>query len=93
MRSMLRARHTSPLLALLLIAACAGVRPAPPARVPAPAVPAPLPPASPVEQPGPNQLAYLRIPGQDCLYNVWSALGRMHLEQLLAALRFVRVPE
>ena len=42
---------------------------------------------------GPNQLAYLRIPGQGCLYNVWSALGREHLEQLLAALRFVRVPE
>lgn len=40
---------------------------------------------------GPNQLAYLRIPGQDCLYNVWSALGREHLERLLAQLRFVRV--
>lgn len=41
---------------------------------------------------GPNQLAYLRVAGQDCLYNVWSALGREHLEHLLAALRFVRVP-
>ncbi|HEV2149721.1 MAG TPA: hypothetical protein VGR37_20140 [Longimicrobiaceae bacterium] len=40
---------------------------------------------------GPRQLAYLRIPGQDCLYNVWSHLGREHLEQLLAELRFVRV--
>lgn len=41
---------------------------------------------------GPNQLAYLRIPGQDCLYNVWSSLGREHLEQLLGRLRFVSVP-
>jgi hypothetical protein len=41
---------------------------------------------------GPNQLAYLRIQGQDCLYNVWSALGRAHLEQLLESLRFVSVP-
>lgn len=40
---------------------------------------------------GPNQLAYLRIPGQDCLYNVWSGLGREHLEQLLGRLRFVSV--
>jgi hypothetical protein len=38
---------------------------------------------------GPNELAYLRIAGQDCLYNVWSRLGRSHLEQLLASLRFV----
>lgn len=41
---------------------------------------------------GPNQLAYLRIQGQDCLYNVWSRLGRAHLEQLLESLRFVAVP-
>ena len=38
---------------------------------------------------GPNQLAYLRIAGQGCLYNVWSRLGRAHLERLLAELRFV----
>lgn len=38
---------------------------------------------------GPNLLAYLRITGQDCLYNVWSRLGRAHLEHLLASLRFV----
>jgi hypothetical protein len=38
---------------------------------------------------GPNELAYLRVAGQGCLYNVWSGLGREHLEQLLAALRFV----
>lgn len=41
---------------------------------------------------GPNELAYLRIQGQDCLYNVWSRLGRAHLEQLLESLRFVAVP-
>jgi hypothetical protein len=40
---------------------------------------------------GPNQLAYLRIQGQDCLYNVWSRLGRAHLEHLLDNLRFVTV--
>jgi hypothetical protein len=38
---------------------------------------------------GPNLLAYLRITGQGCLYNVWSALGREHLERLLNSLRFV----
>ena len=38
---------------------------------------------------GPNLLAYLRIAGQDCLYNAWSRLGRQHLEQLLTSLRFV----
>jgi hypothetical protein len=38
---------------------------------------------------GPRQLAYLRIPGQACLYNVWSGISREHLEQLLAQLRFV----
>ena len=39
---------------------------------------------------GPNQLAYLRLPHQDCLYNVWSRLGREHLEYLLGQLRFVQ---
>lgn len=38
---------------------------------------------------GPNQLAYLRVQGQRCLYNVWSHLGREHLEALLEELRFV----
>lgn len=41
---------------------------------------------------GPNWLAYLRIPGQECLYNVWSRRGRTHLEALLAQLRFVVTP-
>jgi hypothetical protein len=41
---------------------------------------------------GPSQLAYLRIAGQDCLYNVWSRLGRAHLEHLLENLRFVAMP-
>jgi hypothetical protein len=38
---------------------------------------------------GPNQLAYLRIQGQGCLYNLWSRLGLEHLEHLLEQLRFV----
>ena len=38
---------------------------------------------------GPNQLAYLRIHGQQCLYNVWSRLGIAHLEFLISQLRFV----
>jgi hypothetical protein len=38
---------------------------------------------------GPNQLAYLRVAGQHCLYNVWSRLGVSHLESLLSQLRFV----
>lgn len=39
---------------------------------------------------GPNQLAYVRIQGQRCLYNVWSRLGRAHLEHLLRNLRLVQ---
>ena len=39
---------------------------------------------------GDNQLAYLRIVGQECLYNVWSRLGRDHLEYLLDQLRFLQ---
>lgn len=35
---------------------------------------------------GLQSLAYLRIPGQACLYNVWSKLGRDHLELLLSEL-------
>jgi hypothetical protein len=38
---------------------------------------------------GPNQLAYLRIAGQGCLYNVWSRLGTTHLESLLGSIRFI----
>ena len=38
---------------------------------------------------GPNHLAYVRIAGQDCLYNIWSALGEEHLESLLQQIRFV----
>ncbi len=41
---------------------------------------------------GPNWLAYVRIPGQQCLYNVWSRRDRAHLEELLSQLRFVRMP-
>jgi hypothetical protein len=39
---------------------------------------------------GPKQLAYLRIAGQGCLYNVWSRLGRAHLEELLQGIRLVQ---
>ena len=38
---------------------------------------------------GPNQLAYLTVAGQQCLYNVWSRVGRAHLEELIGSLRFV----
>jgi hypothetical protein len=40
---------------------------------------------------GPKWLAYVRIPGQQCLYNVWSRRGQAHLEELLGQLRFVSV--
>lgn len=36
-----------------------------------------------------HMLAYVRVPGQRCLYNVWSRLGRRHLESLLDGLRLV----
>lgn len=38
----------------------------------------------------PNQLAYVHIAGQQCLYNVWSQIGVAHLEHLIGELRFVR---
>ena len=38
---------------------------------------------------GVNSLAYVRIGGQACDYNVWSRLGRAHLESLLDNLRMV----
>jgi hypothetical protein len=41
---------------------------------------------------GPNWLAYVKIPGQQCLYNVWSRRGKADLEQLIASLRFVYQP-
>ena len=36
---------------------------------------------------GDNSLAYVRVGGQACTYNVWSRLGRAHLEVLLQSLR------
>lgn len=33
-----------------------------------------------------HSLAYLRIPGQQCQYNVWSAISRVHLETILGLL-------
>lgn len=38
---------------------------------------------------GPQYLAYVTIKGQRCLYNVWSFLGKEHLEALLQKLQFV----
>jgi hypothetical protein len=38
---------------------------------------------------GLDSLAYVHIGGQRCLYNVWSRLGRRHLEHLLDNLRLV----
>jgi hypothetical protein len=40
---------------------------------------------------GPKQLAYVRVAGEACLYNVWSMLGQRHLEDLLQELRRVAV--
>lgn len=39
---------------------------------------------------GQDSLAYIRIPGQACQYNIWSKLGRGHLEALLDHLRMVK---
>ena len=38
---------------------------------------------------GLNSLAYVRVGGQRCTYNVWSRLGRAHLETLLRSLRML----
>lgn len=38
---------------------------------------------------GDESLAYITVVGQRCLYNVWSYLGRDHLEFLIRHLRFV----
>lgn len=38
---------------------------------------------------GLQALAYVRVGGQQCLYNVWSRLGRRHLEEILESLRTV----
>jgi hypothetical protein len=40
---------------------------------------------------GPDWLAYVMVPGQSCLYNVWSSRGREHLEHLIDHLRVVDV--
>lgn len=48
--------------------------------------------AYPADNPGGtglDSLAYVRVSGQKCLYNVWSKLGREHLETLLASLRML----
>ncbi|WP_373539604.1 hypothetical protein [Chamaesiphon sp.] len=40
---------------------------------------------------GPGYLAYLKVSGQSCLYNIWSKLGKVHLEYLISSLRQVKV--
>lgn len=50
----------------------------------------PYPAANP-DGHGLNSLAYLRVGGQTCTYNVWSRLGRGHLELLLRGLREIPV--
>jgi hypothetical protein len=40
---------------------------------------------------GLHSLAYVRIAGQRCTYNVWSRISRAHLETLLDGLRLVPV--
>ncbi len=44
---------------------------------------------SPAVGSGTKWSADLYVRGQRCLYNVWSALGREHLEQLLDGIRMV----
>ncbi len=41
---------------------------------------------------GPDWLAYVIVPGQTCLYNVWSSVGKEHLEHLVDHLRVVLLP-
>ena len=48
-------------------------------------------PAENPEGRGMNSLAYVRIGGQGCTYNLWSRLGRAHLELLLNSLRILPV--
>jgi hypothetical protein len=40
---------------------------------------------------GPGYLAYLKVSGQSCLYNIWSKRGKIHLEHLISSLRQVKV--
>jgi hypothetical protein len=37
----------------------------------------------------PAAVATVVVPGQDCVYQVWSFLGREHLDELVAGLRLV----
>ncbi len=49
----------------------------------------PYPPDNP-EGYGQQSVAYLRVGGQTCTYNVWSRVSRAHLESLLDNLRLLR---
>ncbi|MGH9459344.1 MAG: hypothetical protein ACRD2J_17040 [Thermoanaerobaculia bacterium] len=41
---------------------------------------------------GPKYLAYIVVPGEECLYNVWSHVSVGHVERLIESLRRVNVP-
>ena len=41
-------------------------------------------------KPGADWLAYIVLPESRCFYNVWSAQGKEHLEQMIADLRLVK---
>ncbi|MGZ3439723.1 MAG: hypothetical protein ACXVDD_09405 [Polyangia bacterium] len=40
---------------------------------------------------GPDWLAYIHVPGQSCMYNLWSSVGKAHLEERIDHLRVVDV--
>lgn len=42
---------------------------------------------------GPGWLAQVHVADQRCLYQVWSFLGRAHIEELIRAIRRARIPE
>ncbi len=47
-------------------------------------------PAANAEGKGLSSLAYVRVAGQRCTYNVWSRISRAHLEWMLDTLRVLR---
>lgn len=47
-------------------------------------------PSSNPQGTGLHSLAYVRMAGQNCTYNVWSRVSRVHLEHLLDGLRMLR---
>ena len=47
-------------------------------------------PSGEIDAPRPY-VALLQVPGQDCVYRLWSHLGREHVEHLLERLQWVAV--